>query len=1012
VAVDTEDGRLRLDRALTADLELPVAGLTSGNPFYDAELQRRLEVRRFPTAHVALTGVATLDGAERYELRADVTLLDVTCAVAGPATIVFPDERTIVVESEQVFDIRDFGISTPAVPMVRIFPDVRIKLQLVVQCAGAAGDGAAGPAVVTDGEPSPADSILDRCDDAIFGLDRDRRVVSWNRGAARLFGYPREKVLDQDVGMLFPDQAQEQAQALLGDGLSGAAVERVETEGRRQDGLLFPLQVSAVPRVDAGGGIEGVSVIARDITEQRLAQAALATKEERLREAQHLAHVGRWLWDGASATIQWSDELYRMHGMRPMDFDGTLAGYLKLVTPEHRDAVSEALEHGISTGRRFDQEYEIQRPDGRTCWVRTRAEPVTDSSGRILGLQGTCQDLTERRATERAGLMELLRKLTVAANEAPTFQEALGGCLRSVCWHLGASVGHAYLTASAGDALVSARLSHVADGAETAGPAVLTAPATLRPGDGVAGQVLASGEPAWELDLVAALGADRGTAAVAAGIGSTVAVPVLVGQEVVAVLEFLLLGAETPDEDLLDVLASGGSQLGRVVERQRAELALAQQALHDPLTGLANRSLLVDRLSRGLSRLQRDRHQLAVLFLDLDDFKMINDSLGHDIGDAVLVAVADRLRAVARDGDTVARFGGDEFVIVCDELSSEDEAVNIAERVARAVAEPLDLEHQGPSVVTASTGIAIADGSWARPEALLRDADLAMYRAKESGPGSCQIFDTDMHERARQRLDLTSALRSAITREELRLVYQPQVAVSGRSIVGVEALVRWQHPERGLLAPSEFIPLAEDSQLIVPMGAWVIHEACRQASAWRREGVGDRNLKMCVNVSARQLAHPDLISQVRSALRETGLEPARLCVEITESVLMGDVDSLRNLDALKELGLTLAIDDFGTGYSSLAYLHRFPVDVLKVDKSFIDGLGRRDRRARSIVGAVVDIAHSMDQVVVAEGVEEAEQLDELASLGCDVAQGYYFARPVDPETAAEQLQAPASLVSR
>jgi diguanylate cyclase (GGDEF)-like protein len=444
--------------------------------------------------------------------------------------------------------------------------------------------------------------------------------------------------------------------------------------------------------------------------------------------------------------------------------------------------------------------------------------------------------------------------------------------------------------------------------------------------------------------------------------------------------------------------------VGRVVERARAAEALTNQALHDPLTRLPNRSLFLDRLEQAVSRVERTGGAVAVLFLDLDGFKDINDSLGHDVGDNVLVAVSERLRAVLRPTDTVARFGGDEFTVLCEAFRTVEVVLEVADRVAQAVSEPLDLAPRGATVVTASIGIAFARGT-VRPESLLRDADAAMYRAKAKGRARYEIFDATMHQQATRRLELTNALRRAVDEEEFRLVYQPQVALPGGRIVGAEALVRWAHPERGLIAPGEFIPVAEESQLVVGIGSWVLEEACRQVALWRDASLVEDRFKICVNVSARQLAGPELAELIARVLAETGLEAPRLCVEITETLIMGEADFyLEALLGLKALGVTLAIDDFGVGYSSLAYLRRFPIDVLKIDKSFVDGLGGDDPEDRAIVGAVVAMAHALDLIAVAEGVESEEQAGSLERLGCDAAQGYWFARPEPPDTVAELLR--------
>ena len=431
------------------------------------------------------------------------------------------------------------------------------------------------------------------------------------------------------------------------------------------------------------------------------------------------------------------------------------------------------------------------------------------------------------------------------------------------------------------------------------------------------------------------------------------------------------------------------------IERKRAEVALAHQALHDPLTRLPNRALFLDRLEQALARAQRSSIGIAVLFLDLDRFKVINDSLGHDAGDRLLVDVANRLQGVVRPGDTVARFGGDEFTILCDDVGGERDAVLIAERVAAAVGAPFALDGD-EAFLTTSLGIALTTGREnSRAEALIRDADAAMYRAKERGKSRYELFDSAMRARAVDRLDIENALHRALDRGEFRVFYQPAVDLHTGDLVGIESLVRWQHPERGLIGPDQFIALTEETGLIVPLGSWVLREACRQWKRW--EEFGTPTPRISVNLSTRQLGQPDLVDVVVDVLDETGMDPSRLSLEITESTVLDDTESaLGTLEALKGQGVRISLDDFGTGYASLALLKRLPVDELKVDRSFVTGLGR-DPQDSPIVSTVVSLAAALGLVAIAEGVETTTQVEELRRVGCRYAQGYYFARPQPAE---------------
>jgi diguanylate cyclase len=452
-------------------------------------------------------------------------------------------------------------------------------------------------------------------------------------------------------------------------------------------------------------------------------------------------------------------------------------------------------------------------------------------------------------------------------------------------------------------------------------------------------------------------------------------------------------------EGAQDYLIKGqvdGHLLGRAIryaiERKFAEVQLSHQALHDPLTGLANRALLMERLAQALARTERRPSSVAVLFLDIDRFKTINDNFGHEVGDSVLACIGDRLRKALRPEDMASRFGGDEFVVLCEDLEDDRHVVTIANRIGRSISEPISLE-AGEVVVTTSIGIAAARGIRDRPEVLLRDADAAVYRAKERGRDRFEFFDQRMRARLLRRSRRESELRHAIDAGELRLYYQPLVLVDDLRVGRVEALVRWEHPRLGLLLPREFIPAAEETGFIVDLGSWVLREACCQIVRWEHASPDQRSISIAVNVSPRQLDHPDFEDTVWQILEETGAEPKNLWFEITETAFMDPARPiLEMLGRLRERGIHLAIDDFGTGYSSLSHLRQFRIDELKVDQTFVQGL-ERDGEDSSIVAAVVNLAHNLGLSAVAEGVETAEQSRRVQLVGCDLAQGFYFAVP-------------------
>ncbi len=444
-----------------------------------------------------------------------------------------------------------------------------------------------------------------------------------------------------------------------------------------------------------------------------------------------------------------------------------------------------------------------------------------------------------------------------------------------------------------------------------------------------------------------------------------------------------------------------------VTERKLAEEAILFQAGHDSLTQLPNRALFLDRLGQVLTRRTRHPSGTAVLFLDLDRFKWLNDSLGHAAGDELLVEVAARLRDAMRVEDTVARFGGDEFVVLCEGVADQAEAEALAGRLAAVVAAPMVVAGE-ETTVTVSIGIAYAPPASAgeTPESLVRDADAAMYRAKEQGRNRHEVFDVTTLELALARHETANALRRGIQRGELVVHYQPALDLATGGLVGVEGLVRWDHPQRGLLPPGEFIALAEETGLVVPLGAAVLATACRQVMAWPAGAdYCGGELWLSLNLAARQLLAPDLCSVVEEALADSGLEPGRLCLEITESALLEDSESsTRALNRLKALGVRIGVDDFGTGFSSLTYLKRFPVDVLKIDRSFVAGLCQ-DHQDRAIVASVIDLAHAFGLTTTAEGVETAEQLAQLRALGCEQGQGYLWSRPLPADAARRWIAA-------
>ncbi|HVS68445.1 MAG TPA: EAL domain-containing protein, partial [Mycobacteriales bacterium] len=675
----------------------------------------------------------------------------------------------------------------------------------------------------------------------------------------------------------------------------------------------------------------------------------------------------------------------------PRAFEGTIDAFLELVHPQDRDGFARDLRRCLMGEAGLEREHRIVRPDGSVGWVAVHGTVQYDEEGRALALRGVCQDITgqvsgEKALRRQAAMLDLLRGMAVAANESTGLEGALDAAVGALCADGGWRFGRGHVIGPDGPEPGARWLgTDIAPGSIDSPLADEVSPLVAR--------VVVQREAIWVDEVLAGEVSPFEEATHGAG-WSAFAFPVFADEQVVAVIEVYASSQLRPDRALIDATTQGAAQLGVAIERLRAREALAHQARHDVLTDLPNRSMLIERLRLALRHLDRTHSSLAVIFIDLDDFKLVNDGLGHEIGDRCLSILATRLQQAMRPDDLVARFGGDEFVLLCEDVSNDEAVANTAVRLLELISRPIELGDGAEIELEASLGIVIASDPSTPAENLIRDADAAMYRAKEKGGARYQIFDVALHERAARWLALAGGLRRAVDNNELRLEFQPQIRINDGAILGFEALVRWQHPEEGLLPPREFIAVAEQTRVINVIGDWVIQQACSQAAQWKAMRSSATDLRMCVNVSATQLNRPGLVDVVAAALSETDLPPAALCIEITESVIMSDPAlALKALVELKELGILLAVDDFGTGYSSLAYLNRFPIDVIKIDKEFVSPLGQGNGKARSILRSVVDLSRALGAVPVPEGVETEEQLDDLRCLGCEVAQGFLLGMP-------------------
>jgi diguanylate cyclase (GGDEF)-like protein/PAS domain S-box-containing protein len=705
--------------------------------------------------------------------------------------------------------------------------------------------------------------------------------------------------------------------------------------------------------------VRGLVTIVRDITGQHTASDKLRGSEEQFRTLAVAAPLGIFRTD-QTGCVEYANERWEaiMHARLDLARHRPVWEFL---ASDDQPAFSNCF--AAEAKEPFEGRVRLRPTAQDDRWLDIMVAPIVDESGRANGWVGTVNDVTDE--VEHLATMQRLVAVIESTTDFVGFADQTGRMVyanqaqRSA---LGLSSDEPLNAGSILGALTAESKQRVLDEAF---------PAVMR------GEV-------W-----------RGELAMHAADGHQLPISqVFLGQ--------------SDHDGKLNLVAGIGRDIS---ERVELEGRLAYQASHDPLTGMPNRSLFLDRLGVAMSKAQRSTKPLAVLFCDLDHFKFVNDSLGHEAGDALLIEVAERIRSVTRPSDTVARFGGDEFVVLCDDLLAPDDALVIADRMADIITSPVIINGR-EIVVSTSVGIAFVGDDHERPEDLIRDADAAMYRAKERGRACFEVFDEALRTRVMGRLDTERSLRRAVERDELRLHYQPIFDLTTARLNGFEALLRWQHPERGLIGPHEFIAVAEETGLIVPMGRWAMDEACRQLREWNETillDLTDRPLSMAINLSGRQVAQASLVSEVAEVLARTGVTPGSITLEITESVLMADApETVRLLERLKGLGVRLAVDDFGTGYSSLAYLRRFPVDIIKVDRAFVSGLGTNLEDAE-MVRLVLAMARTLGLEAVAEGVEDEAQLNELVRLGCERAQGFLMARPLDAAGAATLLAANARL---
>jgi len=785
--------------------------------------------------------------------------------------------------------------------------------------------------------------------------------------AFELTGYTPEELTGGSV--MFGDLIVEEDRQRVWEEVQAALAERgrfgLRYAIRRRDGEIRQVEEHGQGVYGEDGEAEALEGVIFDVTERERTEERLREAEERYRTLVEQIPAVTYidLADGSNTPLFTSPHIEEMLGYTPDEWMANRLWETRL-HPDDRERVLAADERFEAGEELYSEEYRLLARDDRVVWVREEAVVVRNEAGEPLYWQGVIIDITGRKEAEEA-----LRRSESTLSEAQRI----------------AHVGSWEWDPRTGQVSWSDEVFRIYG----------LAPQEFAPGfERLLEVVHPEDRKLLSENLNAALHRGEPYDFEHRIVGPDGEVRVVHRQ------------AEVVRDERGKPLRIVGT-VHDITERKALEERLEHRALHDTLTGLPNRALFVDRLRHALTRTKRRRGEVAVLFMDLDDFKIINDSLGHRTGDRVLVAASKRIRALLRPEDTVARFGGDEFVVLLEDVEDADGAIRVAERISKELRAPFFFGGR-QLFVSASVGIVTGGVKGEHAADLLRDADLAMYRAKHAGKARHAVFEEAMNARALERLEMEHGLRRALERKEFVVHYQPIVRLGTGKIPGFEALLRWEHPERGLLAPEEFVPLAEETGLIVPIGKLVLEEACFQAKEWQERHPFVPSVAVCVNLSAKQFREPDLTETVARILEETGLEPGSLFLEVTESAAMSDAPTtVAALEELQDLGVRVLIDDFGTGYSSLSYLERFPLDYVKIDRSFVGKLDE-DLGSAVLVSGMIDLAHALRSEVIAEGVETEEQLERLRGVGCDLAQGFHFSEPLPGEAAGALLETASS----
>ena len=838
----------------------------------------------------------------------------------------------------------------------------------------------AGLAPLAEGGDERYRELIENANDVVYAHDLDGNFTSVNKAIHSLTGYSREEVLRFNLKDLLTGDSHEVAMQMTAGELGGEVQTPYEITVRRKDGSLLALEVSTRLLFRLGRPV-GVLGIARDVSERHRAEGHLRLLRSVVVNANDAVLIAQGKpGDPLGGKIVYVNEAFsRMTGYSPEDAIGRTPRIL-LGPQTDRDQLNQ-VRNALGRKQAVRVEMINYRKDGSAYWVDVNFVPITEESGEFTHWVAVQRETTERKRAEdlerdRNHVLEM-----VARNgEIETILNHLAAMVERQCPDLRCSVlllRNGDLVQVAGATLSSDAVRGfqelslgAAAGPLKSGHFPLPAP---RPQTGAS----------WSVPILSGSGATLGAFAVACSV------------------------RRKPLQEELDLISKSSRLAAIAIEQRQLTDKLAYQAQHDALTGLPNRALFADRLHRALAQARRQGWLAAVLFVDLDRFKQINDTLGHSIGDSLLQQVARRLESCIRRTDTLARMGGDEFTLLLTELHDQQYVLTVAQKLLDALQTPFQID-TFELFVTASIGISVYPRDGKDAATLQRNADSAMYCAKNRGKNNFQLFVPEINASALESLEIENALRRALENYEFQLRYQPQVSIDG-GLTGLEALLVWNHPKLGIISPRQFIPVAEECGLIIPIGSWVLKQACSQAAEWRRAGFPP--VKVAVNVSVIQFMRAGFADAVAGILEQTGFEAASLELELTEGVVMNNVEeSNRQMRLLRSLGVSLALDDFGTGYSSLSYLRNLPIDTLKIDQSFLVGL-QSEPNAMPLLKAIVVLAHSLNLCVVAEGVETEPQLEALRQVGCDRVQGYLTGEPMPADGVTRLLGNPRSFSS-